>query len=38
MRQIIYSLYSEKAVTEKVSNTIMNSIKLSKKTEWRLYL
>ena len=28
IRQIIYSLYREKKVTEKVDNNIMNSIKL----------
>ena len=36
IRQIIYSLYQAKEITEKVYNNIMNSI--SYKTEWILYL
>ena len=37
IRQIIYSFYPEKEITEKVCNNIINSVKFHK-TEWILHL
>ena len=37
IRQIIYSLYLAKEITEKVYNNIMNSIKASYKNEHYIY-
>ena len=37
IRQIIYSLHRSKEITEKVYNTIMNSIKVYYKSEYYIY-